>query len=165
MLLHTPHTYHNQAVTHMHGNTPPHFHHEAPHIQTHTHNHYTIHMRKHTHSHTPYHTTITTKTIWPHRPINTKTKQDCSDWKNWGKGGQNGYHSDRKKGERTGEMGTFRERREEAATLNPKTTPMSQAVFFRVLSKNHLLQHWKEIGEKSISSTIHKTKDVNAHTG
>lgn len=41
---------------------------------------------------------------------------------------------------------TFRERGEEAATLNPKTTPRShaQAVFLRVLPKNHLLQHWRD---------------------
>lgn len=46
---------------------------------------------------------------------------------------------------------TFRERGEEAATLNPKTTSWShaQAVFLRVLPKNHLLQHW---GDKSVTN-------------
>lgn len=49
------------------------------------------------------------------------------------------------------ESTTFRERGEEAATLNPKTTPWShaQAVFLWVLPKNHLLQHW---GDKSVES-------------
>lgn len=51
-----------------------------------------------------------------------------------------------------GKSATFRERWEEAATLNPKTTPRShaQAVFLWVLSKNHLLQHWGDKTTKHI---------------
>lgn len=47
---------------------------------------------------------------------------------------------------------TFRERGQEAATLNPKTTPRShaQSVFLRVLPKNQLLQHWRD---KSVEKT------------
>lgn len=57
--------------------------------------------------------------------------------------------------ERMERMLTFRERGEEAATLNPKTTPgrHAQAVFLRLLSKNHLLQH---CGDKSVKKSINK---------
>lgn len=50
------------------------------------------------------------------------------------------------------ENGTFRQRGEEAATLNPETAPRShaQAVFLWVLSENHLLQHW---GDRNIKKS------------
>lgn len=54
------------------------------------------------------------------------------------------------------ENGTFRQRGEEAATLNPETAPRShaQAVFLRVLSENHLLQHWGDRSVKKKSRQI-----------
>lgn len=57
--------------------------------------------------------------------------------------------------ERMERMLTFRERGEEAAALNPETTPggHAQAVFLGLLSKNHLLQH---CGDESVKKSINK---------